>query len=219
MILFDRDGVIVDSIPEVLFAYRTMVRELELPVPPALESVDAFRAHNEADWRKNYEVCGIPPEHHQQASEIFRRVMTSRASALYDGIEAMLRELAGQRTLALVSGNHQDVVEEHLASLELLDVFVDVRGYRQGDPPVSKTEVFRAMLSARGVDPADAVVVGDMDHDFAAANAVGIGHVVACEFGFVEAGKLRAQVRSQDLRVDRFVATPRELADHLGSLE
>ncbi len=130
----------------------------------------------------------------------------------------MLRSLSARRKLALVSGNHEDVIEEHLADAGLRDYFVAIRGYHRGEPPVRKLETFRSLLTAQGVDPEDAVVVGDMDHDFEAANAVAAGHVVACEFGFVAAEKLRAQVKEQNLRVDRFVSTPLELATHLQSL-
>jgi phosphoglycolate phosphatase len=104
--------------------------------------------------------------------------------ALFDGIDAMLAELAARGVvLGLLTSNARDNVERVMGA----DAFARFAHVECGMSILGKRPRIRAMLRRAGVQPADAIYVGDQDSDGEAANAAGVAFgAVAWGYGAME---------------------------------
>jgi len=89
------------------------------------------------------------------------------------GSEAMLDRLEGERIrLGLVSGLPERVAKERLRRVGLGRFFDDAPG-GYGCESANRTEIVRLALERVGVEPGEALVVGDTAHDVTAAEEAG----------------------------------------------
>ncbi|MDE8349311.1 MAG: phosphoglycolate phosphatase [Acidocella sp.] len=178
-VVFDLDGTLIDSLPDIAAAANYVLAGRGLPPLPAEQVrfmigdgarvlVDrAFAAHNETAGE---------PEYHQ-----FEAWYTAHASDLtvaYPGIAETLQHLhAAGHKLAVCTNKPKDATREILSALKLKHYFSAVIGgnstpYRKPDP-----RHLAATLAALGED--DAVMIGDHHNDIAAAAGLGIPAIFA----------------------------------------
>jgi HAD superfamily hydrolase (TIGR01509 family) len=113
------------------------------------------------------------------AREIYREWAACRHFSLYDDVEPALRTLAGRGLrLGLISNTHRCLTSfqghfqlEHLISTAVSSL---EHGYMKPHP-----SIFQAGLARLGVEPQDAVMVGDsLAHDIEGARRVGMRAVL-----------------------------------------
>jgi phosphoglycolate phosphatase len=166
--IFDLDGTLADSFPwfrrtvnDVADRYR--FRRVEEKDVEMLRhaSTREILDHLEIRWWK------IP-----LIARHMRKLKTAHAPQipLFDGVGTMLTSLAtnGVR-LALVSSDTEDNAREKLGVWAALFSDFDCSA-----PIFGKAEKFRRVLQRAGVDPAQAIAIGDETRDIEAARAAGI---------------------------------------------
>ena len=115
-IIFDMDGVIVDSEPRHERAFLEVVREIGYGDKLALRFADYIGRSDQALWLDF--VAGHKPS--QTAAELLvmkrRRVVDiiRREQPLFDGLPELVEKLAARYALGLASGSERPVVEEVL---------------------------------------------------------------------------------------------------------
>lgn len=113
------------------------------------------------------------------ATEIYEEWAAHHHFALYDDVEATLRELAGRSLrLGLISNGHRSLTTfpSHFALEGLISVAVSSLdlGFMKPHP-----NIFRAALELAGVPASEAVMVGDSyAHDVVGAQGVGMRAVL-----------------------------------------
>ena len=190
MILIDVDGTLVDSVPDLAFCVDEMMKRLGRP------------AHGEArvrDWVGNGverlvrraligQLDGEPDEaDFQRAYPIFLELYadnTSKRSCLYPGIREGLDYLkdAGFK-LGCVTNKAKQFTEPLLRDLGVSDDFSIIIS---GDTlPQKKPDPAPLLHAAQffGVDPAQALMVGDSVSDVKAARAAGF-QIVCMSYGY-----------------------------------
>lgn len=190
MILIDVDGTLVDSVPDLAFCVDAMMERL------------GRAPHGEAavrDWVGNGverlvrraligQLDGEPDEADvERALPIFLelyRENTSGRSFLYPGVRDGLDYLAGAGyALGCVTNKAKQFTEPLLRDLGVRDYFGIVVS---GDSlPRKKPDPLPLLHAAEhfGVDPSDALMVGDSVSDVTAARAAGFG-IVCMTYGY-----------------------------------
>ncbi len=182
-ILLDMDGTLVDSFPGITEALnRALEREGLPPVDP--EWVRQHVGRGSPALVADAARRGGAPERAEALLEGFREAYGAiflASSPPFPGVEEVLRELARDHLLAVISNKPLDWtlrLVEHLGWGELFSAVEgpESAGARKPDPAM-----VRAVLDPRGIGPGEALVVGDMEVDVETGRAAGVPVVgVAC---------------------------------------
>jgi len=180
--IFDFDGTLADSFPWFLrvvnqAADRYRFRRIVEDETETLRGCDA---------RTIVRHLGIPAWKLPLVARYMRRRMAGEIGeiALFEGVDAMLRELSGRGVaLAVVSSNSEGNVRRVLGPA----VAALVGHYGCGSSIFGKRAELRRVLRDAGVRPAEAICIGDEIRDLEAAGAEGI------PFGAVAWGYTRVE--------------------------
>lgn len=177
-VVFDLDGTLVDSAPDLQAAAAAMLRDLGRP-PLSLAQIKGFVGNGIA---KLVERClaasGGPPADPEAALAAFRRSYAAAPVALtrpYPGVAAALQRLRGAGIrLGVCTNKPQAPALAVLEGLRLADHFAAVVG---GDLlPVLKPDPapLRLCLDLLGAAGGPALFVGDSETDAATARNAGL---------------------------------------------
>ena len=188
--LFDLDGTLVDSVPDLAAAADATLRDLGRP--PAGEP-------RVRDWvgdgvPRLVHRCLTGDMHADAPAELHRRALerflhhyareNGRRTALRPGAGRALAALAERDVaLACVTNKPRGFTLSLLAALGLDGFFASVVGGDDTRRQKPHPEPLLAALDALGVAPSRAVMVGDSDNDVRAARAAGVA-VVAVSDGY-----------------------------------
>jgi phosphoglycolate phosphatase len=190
-VLFDLDGTLVDTAPDLGRAANDVRAEAGLaPLP-----LGDYRPVASAGARGLLKVAfGIEPEHPDYAAKrdtFLRHYRTglSRASRLFDGMEDALAafERAGIRW-GVVTNKPLWLTEPLLAELGLAARAAVTIGVVEGLKPKPAPDGLLRACDTLGIAPAECVYVGDDLRDVTAARAAGMP-VLAAAWGYVGWGE------------------------------
>jgi phosphoglycolate phosphatase len=190
-VLFDLDGTLVDTAPDLGRAANAVRAEAGLGPLPVAE----YRPVASAGARGLLKVAfGIDPEHptfpaRREAFLAHYREGLSRESRLFDGIEPALAafERAGIRW-GIVTNKPQWLTEPLVADLGLARRAAVTLGAMEGLKPKPAPDSLLRACATLGLAAADCVYVGDDLRDVTAARAAGMP-VLAAGWGYVGYGK------------------------------
>jgi len=190
MVLFDLDGTLVNSIPDLAYCVDEMMRQLGL-VPPGQEQISKWVGNGverlvkralTGDFTAEPEPSAFAP-----ALALFLELYAvhhSRDSRLYPGAKATLEWLrAREIPLACVTNKAARFTLPLLANLEIAQYFGLVLS---GDSlPEKKPSPLPLLTAAKhfGIPPANCLMVGDSRNDVQAARAAGFP-MVAVSYGY-----------------------------------
>jgi len=203
--IFDLDGTLADSFPWFLrtindVADRFGFRRI------ADEDIEPLRHASSRDILTRLEV----PLWKLPAIARHARRLKAEAAAeisLFAGVETMLRTLADNGVqLALVTSDSEANAREKLGPAAALFAHFDCSASLFG-----KASKFRRVIRRAGVNPAQAIAIGDEVRDIEAARAAGIACGAVC-WGYAAPAALRA------LAPDHMFAQMEEIAEVVGRI-
>jgi len=167
--LFDWDGTIVNSLPQIYRANVIVLGELGIRVDRRW-----FAEQHSPDWRRSYRELGIPESQWERLGARWEEEMRRGRPRAIPWVRGALRRLdrRGIR-LGLVTASTRSVVLPSLQRLNLAGLFAAMRfadDVANGKP---HPEALLAALEELEVDAADAVYVGDTLTDLEMARAAG----------------------------------------------
>lgn len=206
-VLFDMDGTLLNSWDALLASYQDATREV-LGVPAPTEPAEIDRIIQMRARESFPELAGGDLELADRIEAVFAERYRSRLPGidLYDGVREMLlalREL-GVST-AIATSKSRSRLERDLdntGTVELFDATIcgdEVPAAKPDPAPIV------AILEILGVEPGEALFVGDGANDVAAGKAAGVP-TVGVGYGFHPAA---CRAAGPDLWIDR----PGELPD------
>ncbi len=193
LLIFDFDGTLIDSVPDLADATNTMLTELNKPTY-SLDTIKGWVGNGsrllvERALVGNTEVAEgaltqVEADHAEQVFlEAYNNIETSKTIA-YPDVDRGLRQLhdAGF-TLALVTNKPIRFVPKILQSFGWQDLFVEVLG---GDSLATKKPDAAPLLhvcKATGIEPDKALMIGDSKNDILAGQNANI-ETLALSYGY-----------------------------------
>ena len=186
-IVFDLDGTLVDSLPDIVGAFQDAFTELGL-VPPTAEAV---RGRVGLPLDTMY-ADFAPQERVAELTDAYRRIYPqrfTRTSRPYPGVPEVLAELRAHGfRLAVATTKRSDMASRFVAAMGLTDALDHVQG-TDGFPHKPAPDVVLRALAA--LDAEGAWMVGDTTHDIGAGKASGLA-TFAVTWGTHDAATLAA---------------------------
>ena len=189
LIVFDLDGTLVDSAPDLIDTLNVIIgREGLAPVP--LEQGRKFVGRGgKVMLRRGLEAGGLKVSD-ARLDEMFASFLAyyddhlTVKTRFYPGVEAALDRLAaGGHGLAICTNKIEEPSKKLIAELGATARFRAICG--QDTFPVSKPNgaALRLTIERAGGDPVRAIMVGDTDTDIQTARSAGLP-VIAVDFGY-----------------------------------
>ena len=185
LLIFDFDGVIVDSID----VYEgTVTRCLEVIGQPIVTNREAFLELFDDNFYKSLKDRGVDLEAFMNASvDILARVNYAEIKP-YNDLVPVLRRLKADNILIIVSSSDTIIVNGIMNLYNLMGCFHDVLG---SDVNLSKEEKILFALDKFNIAKENAYYIGDTTGDIREAKAVGI-RTLAVTWGWHSREKLVA---------------------------
>jgi len=174
-VLFDMDGVILDSKNSILDATEYTLSRFGKSLRPE----DEGKIIGPPLMRIYTEIFGFDPAEAEEAVKIYRehyREVSSQFDRPFDGVEEMLQELLGHdKKLMIATARYHGTAEEVLENIGLLKYFcyvggVDLNAETGGLTSMNKSDVIDRVLKANDIfDRECAIMVGDRGDDIIGA--------------------------------------------------
>ena len=212
-VLFDLDGTLVETAPDLHAVLADITQDLGVPAPPLHELRAMIGDGARALIVRALDSVGHP---HDPAlvEQLFTRfierytAMPCRHSFAYEGVVQVLQALRAQGVPLGICTNKPHVPTlALLAALDMTEYFQAVVG---GDSlPVRKPDPGHvlATLGALGAKADGSIFVGDSVNDVKAARDAGLG-VILVSFGYTDSA---ARNLGADLVIDHFAELPAAL--------
>ncbi len=189
-VIFDMDGTLWDSAKSVAAAWNEVLSEFpQLGITLTeknIKSVMGLPMDEIADKLFASGSAAINKEIMDRCCEYENEYLRMHGGILYDGLEATLAVLAEKYRLFIVSNCQSGYIEAFLDYYGLAEYFEDFTCW--GDNNVSKGENIRLLCGKNGIDPSEALYVGDTQGDCISAYAAGTRFAYAA-YGFGSADK------------------------------
>jgi phosphoglycolate phosphatase len=169
LVIFDFDGTLADSFPWFLHVFDTLAARYRFR--RITEHEGAMLRGKSA--RQIIQHLGIPAWKLPLIARHARLLAKQDRAhiALFSGVDHMLTQLhAAGILLAVVSSNSEDTVRHVLGP----ENAARITYYDCGSSIFGKQAHFRRLLTRSGVQPAEALCIGDEIRDYEAATAVGM---------------------------------------------
>jgi len=195
LVLFDLDGTLVDSLPDIAAALnRTLQHAGQPALPPA--QIAGYVGDGAAKLLQRALPAGTAPEMLDELGAHFRAGYARHLhdqTRVYPGLEPVLARLASSMPLAVLTNKPSVLARPLLAGLGLERYFADVVGDGDGFARKPDPAAGRWLLQRHGVDdPQRALVVGDGLPDLRFARALG-ARSAAVTWGYVARAALTAE--------------------------
>lgn len=208
IILFDFDGVLADTLDDLLNFAREVCTQLGLPRDPTPADLDALGTMSFVDYGRQLK---LPPQcidaFVSQCLQMFNQ--RSHPPRMFEGMGQVITEAAKNNILAIITGNTTSTVEGFLKANHLREYIRLIIGVEQKG---SRSEKIRLALRELEQGEETAYMVGDAVSDIRAARetsvksiAVGWGH--------------QSPARLMMLNPDYLVNSPQELLELLKKIQ
>lgn len=193
-VLFDLDGTLVDSIPDIAQAVNHMLEEMGHPtLSPQKISTFLGKGMDHLIWLALNELTDAPapaPEDYQKGRELFAKhydlQLQQPSSTLFDGVKEGLDAFqAAGCQLAIVTNKPIEFVPALIQHVGIDHYFTCLVGGNTCEEKKPHPMPFLYACEKLGVTPAEALVIGDSSNDSIAAREAGID-VLIVPYGYNE---------------------------------
>ena len=209
LIVFDLDGTLADTLPDITAAANFACRRLGLPE----HSPEAIRGMIGGGERKLIERL-VGPTHQDRVEECLELYLdhytrhNGELTRLYPGVPETLALLSGKK-LAVLSNKLQRLTRQTLEAIDIARFFAAIRGGGEGLPLKPEPAALLSLTADLGVGPSRSLMVGDKIADIRAGREAG-AFTAAVTYGYGDLEALRAA--SPDFLLTRFSQLPGILA-------
>lgn len=194
--LFDVDGTLTDSAEDICGAIKVVLDRHGYP-PQPFSLLRSYIGRHLTDLFVDV-IPGITNPQVEQLIADYREIYWARehnSTRLFPGVAAAVPRLTGLKSTATTKGTPTTRIV--LEKFGLLPYFDHVQG-TDGFPAKPSPEVIQRSLQLFGIDPADALMIGDAPADIAAARAAGVP-VCAVTYGYGQRHEMEPDFWIDDL--------------------
>jgi len=190
LILFDLDGTLVDSVPDLAWCGNAMLEQLGMP-PRDLAAARAWVGNGVERFVKRFisgDMDGEPEAAvFNRGLEIFNRLYAdnvSRRSVVYPGVGEALQKFSGMEIhLACVTNKPEPFTSDLIAAMGLAPLFELVVAGNTTSRKKPDPMPLHYAADHFGLEYAACLMVGDSSNDVSAARAAGFS-VVCVPYGY-----------------------------------
>jgi phosphoglycolate phosphatase len=176
--VFDLDGTLIDSITDVALCFNAALRACGFPEHPVPRYNRMVGGNLEQVVERTLPQDARTEENITRVKTLYRELYQSSPKAntgLYPGVAELLDALVARGVLLAVNTNKaQALTDGIMAGLFARWPFCAVVGYRDDLPSKPDPAGVYSILTAHGIEPEEAVYIGDGETDIATAHAAGI---------------------------------------------
>jgi phosphoglycolate phosphatase len=210
-ILFDLDGTLVDSVPDLAAAANALLAELGRPALSLAQVTGMVGDGAPKLVERALAASGAGDMPLRAAIERFLALYEADPTRLtrpYDSVPAVLEALAAAGwCLGVCTNKPERATRAVLAGLDLERFFAVVLGGDSGPTRKPDPGPLRLALNRLGSMPGSAAMIGDHRNDVAAARAAGMP-VIFARYGY---GAATLADLAPDAFIDRFAELPQAL--------
>ncbi len=205
-VIFDYDGVLVDSLDSCLPRWNKISRELG-----DASVIDRKLVQREwaGGWQNFYSnFMGVPEEKIPEANDLYRSMVAQESlPEFFAGISEAVRSLAKRFTLYIISASSTETIEANLKRAGLRQFFLDVHG-QDKSPELRKSdpEFVRRPLRGWGVEASNTCTIGDTADEIKAGREAGL-RTIACTWGWND--RILLETQKPTILIDSPVDLPR----------
>jgi phosphoglycolate phosphatase len=183
-LIFDLDGTLVDTAPDLLGATNAVMAAEGLPrIPPStLRHMVGFGARSLIEQAMEAVGRVLAPEELPPLLEIFMahyRAHIADASVLFPGVRETLTALRAQGArLAVLTNKPQELADQLLPAIGLRDFFAEVYGAGRMDYVKPDARIFHDVVRDIGGPAGGAVMIGDSITDLKTARGAGVPSIL-----------------------------------------
>ena len=144
LIIFDYDGVIVDSFPNVHAVYQIICNKLGKSCSENLEDFKKVYGHSSSGY---YSQLGFSEEERIKGNKIFKEEILKKDPKPFKGIIKVLKKLHKDYKLAVISSSYKEEVEQKLEKLGLLKLFDFIIAKESHIGRFEKTEPIKKIIN------------------------------------------------------------------------
>jgi len=184
LVIFDWDGVVVNTVRMDYDIYKIITKELGKTMP---DSIEKFGSITDGRWQTLYKSLGIVGEEETMKSvELYiklRKVMEGDVKA-YPGIAETFSKLKERGAkIAIISNNYEANIVRLMKRL-VLDKYIDlIIPYHHERKMKPEPDQILKCMEKFSAGPEETVFVGDMEVDILAGKAAGV-KTIAVTYGW-----------------------------------
>jgi phosphoglycolate phosphatase len=213
-LIFDLDGTLVDTAPDLLNATNAVMAAQDLPLipPQTLRHMVGFGARSLIEQAMEAVGQAVTPQELSPLVDIFLahyRAHIADHSVLFAGVRETLAalEAAGAR-LAVLTNTPQDLADLLLPAIDLRAPFAEVYGAGRMSYVKPDARIFHDVVRDIGGSDGGAVMIGDSITDLKTARAACVPCILF-SYGYTP---IPAKDLGADIVLDDFTALPAALA-------
>ncbi len=183
LVIFDYDGVLVDSFPALHEIYLTIGERFQVSVPSDIEAFRSFYGYN---YMECLDKLGIPRDKLVDVQSLFKQEVVKKNPELFPEMKTVLEEMSEEYELVIVSANRIEEIKQKLERFDIEDHFSDIiaDSRAQSDEPFGKVTAISEYIAEHGYEFSSVVSIGDRDIDFDVAEEIGIPWMILTNYGW-----------------------------------
>ena len=208
--IFDLDGTLLDTLQDLANSVNIALEDFGQPVR-TVEEVRAFVGNGVRKLMQRAVPEGTDEDLGERIYERFLEVYDREKNHYtkpYDGILELIALLKARGIAFAVLSNKNDVAVAALCEAHFPNCFEFTQGMRPGVAPKPAPDALFALCTRMGINPEDAVYIGDSEVDVKTAQAAGM-RLVAVTWGF-RSREMLAKTGAKEM-----IDAPRELIEKL----
>lgn len=202
-VLFDWDGTLLNSYAADVRAYLSMFRALEIKWTER-----EVNLHYSPNWYRVYRAALLPRSKWIEANRLWARAYKLERPPLLPGARHVLRRLAAEFDLGIVTSGNRARVRRQLRGFGLADYFSACVCSEDAAKKKPHPAPLQLALKRLGLPPEQCVYVGDTAEDMEMARRAGV-RAVGVLGPFPTAARMRAA--KPEILLDSIRALPRHL--------
>ena len=208
--IFDLDGTLLDTLQDLANSVNIALEDFGQPVR-TVEEVRAFVGNGVRKLMQRAVPEGTDEDLGERIYERFLEVYDREKNHYtkpYDGILELIALLKARGIACAVLSNKNDDAVAALCEAHFPNCFEFTQGMRPGVAPKPAPDALFALCTRMGINPEDAVYIGDSEVDVKTAQAAGM-RLVAVTWGF-RRREMLAKTGAKEM-----IDAPRELIEKL----
>lgn len=171
-VIFDLDGTLLDSFSVHYEVYETVFAKFGLHIEKK-----KFLETYSPNWYETYKAVGLSEDKWKLADNLWIEEAKRKKTFMYSGTEQVLNNLHENFTLGIVTSGSKGRVEQDLDNNNIKRFFKTIITGDDIENPKPHPEGLELAITKLGLQPKDAVYIGDAYDDFKMADLAGINFI------------------------------------------